>query len=629
MESLDLPTLTINVVKYFFEKAFEPLKELANYQIDKVNINEICKEAYNNLSNLDQVRTINEFDKAVSLYSFYVPPQVTSLDSNETSKKTFLVENLSDFSGTKKILISGIVGQGKSILMRNLAIQESFKGERLPIFVELKDLEDNESLEKFMRKSISSILQSENEKITNYLLEEGKVILFFDGFDEVKTENMGKIVKDFEKIERKFKKLNFVVSSRPEDTIDKSTVFSKFLINKLDLDGQIKIIEKLTDEKLIKENLIKNLKESNKDIKGVLVTPLMVNFYFYLYKTEQITGTHIALFYNKLFDLTLRKHDGTKLTYKRSYITGLTPEKIEEAFECICFLSCKQKTFFFAEYDFLDIVKKTIKFQNLKCSPNDLIKDFTTGICFIVREGQSYAFLHTSIPEFFAAKFLLRNINVNGVLKEVFENYDNYINVIKYMQEVNEKEFYISFLKPILEESIEFFKSKEILNKIYISLKLYDKKKSYGNYIYIITICDSSVHRYIASDFKDFIKPFMKDEINKKFIRGKKIKYEFFWKKSSKSSSEKESEVIQSENYFLHERIDSDGVELSIPSTSSTNRKALDLRIEKDEFRAIGEKYSQRAKNIENGVTLYIMRLVAWKEKIKGYETSSIEDLFS
>lgn len=271
--------------------------------------------------------------------------------------------------------------------MRNLAIQESFKGDKFPIFVELKDLEDDESLEKCMRRNISFILRSESEKIITYLLTEGKVIFFFDGFDEVKTENMGKIVKDFEKIERKFKKLNFVVSSRPEDTIDKSTIFSKFLINKLDFCGQVKIIEKLTTENLIKENLIRNLKEANKDVQGVLVTPLMVNFYFYLYKTEQITGTNITLFYNKLFDLTLRKHDGTKLAYKRSYITGLTPEKIEEAFECICFLSCRQKTFFFAEYDFLELVKKTIKFQNLKCSPSDLIKDFTTGISFIVREG--------------------------------------------------------------------------------------------------------------------------------------------------------------------------------------------------------------------------------------------------
>ncbi|MEI2491717.1 hypothetical protein VVF85_19270, partial [Acinetobacter baumannii] len=133
----------------------------------------------------------------------------------------------------------------------------------------------------------------------------------------------------------------------------------------------IKIIEKLTDENLIKVNLINNLKKSNEDIHGVLVTPLMVNFYFYLYKTEQITGNNITLFYNQLFDLTLRKHDGTKLIYSRDYVTGLQPEELQAVFECICFLSCKQKTFFFSEYNFREIVEKAIKFKRMKCSIND------------------------------------------------------------------------------------------------------------------------------------------------------------------------------------------------------------------------------------------------------------------
>ena len=167
------------------------------------------------------------------------------------------------------------------------------------------------------------------------------------------------------------------------------------------------------------------------------------------------------------------------------------------------------------------------------------------------------------------------------------------------------------------------------MQQSHISLKYYHKKKGSDNHIYIIIVCDSSVHRYIASDFKAFIKPFIKDEINKKFLRRKRIHYEFFWKKTSKSSNEKESEVIQSENYFLHERIDSDGVELSVPNVVSTKRKDLNSRIQQEDFKSINEKYSQRAKNIENGVNLYIMRLIEWKEKIKTYETSSIDDLFS
>lgn len=631
MDQLDIETISLGAITYFFEKAFEPLKNSASYQLDKITFNKMCSEAHNHLFNLDQVRTINEFDKSVSLFSFYVPPKVTSLDLDATSdNKTFIVESIDDFSSNKKILISGIVGQGKSILMRKLAIQEAYKCKKFPIFLELKDMDDNENLEKFMKRNIKSIIKIENEKAIISLLKDGKIVFFFDGFDEIKTNHMmKKVVKEFESIERKFPNLKFIVSSRPEDTIDKSTIFSKFLIKKLDLENQIKVIEKLTEEPLIKINLINNLKEADKDIQGVLVTPLMVNFYFYLYKTEQITGNNITLFYNKLFDLTLRKHDGTKLLYNRTYVTGLTPEGIESAFECTCFLSCKQGTFFFAEYTFLEIVEKTIKFQKLKCSAHDLIKDFTTGICFIGREGQSYAFLHTSIPEFFAAKFILNNMhNTKGLLKEIIDNYINYIDVVDYIEKINKKEFYLNFLQPVLNESINFFASKEILDNIYISTKYYDKKRKDNNVISVIAICDSSVHRYIASDFKKFIKPFVIEHISKKYTRRKKTTYNVYWRKSSSSSNEKEIDVIQSENYFLHERIDNDGIEIQNPSTVSTTIKDLYQKIKEEDFNAISKLYSQKAETIENGVSKYIIRLKEWERRIESYKSRSIDDLF-
>ncbi|HDX5932842.1 NACHT domain-containing protein [Acinetobacter baumannii] len=613
----------LEAVISIFEKIFDPVKNFAVLQLDKASFQALCLEAYNSLASLAQVRTINEFDRSVSLYNFYVAPQVTSLDSMNGTNKVFTVEKLEDFATPKKVLISGIVGQGKSILMKNLAIRESFKKEKFPIFSELRELEENESLENFMYRTMSSILGLENQKLHTYLLKEGKVTFFFDGFDEVKTSNMGRIVKEFEKLEKKFPYLDFIVSSRPEETIDKSTIFSKFLINKLNLEGQIKIIEKLTDENLIKVNLINNLKKSNEDIHGVLVTPLMVNFYFYLYKTEQITGNNITLFYNQLFDLTLRKHDGTKLIYSRDYVTGLQPEELQAVFECICFLSCKQKTFFFSEYNFREIVEKAIKFKRMKCSINDLIRDLTTGICFICREGQSYAFLHTSIPEFFGAKFVLNNIHLEGLIDKIIDNYQDYINLISYMKTINEKEFYLNFLKPIFQDSAEFFKTKRILDNIYISSKLYDKNKKNGNVINVLTVFDSNVHPYFVFDFREFIKPFLKKHIDKKYIRRKKTNYQFFWTPRAESSNNKD-EIIQSENYFLHERIDNSSNSISKSST----RKALQLRIQQDEFKAITETYSQRAETIESALNQYILRLKDWKNKIEKYENVNIEELF-
>lgn len=612
------PTALAEPAINIFEKIFNPLKKFAEYQLDKINFHAISSEAHNKLIGLAQVRTINEFDKSVSLYDFYVPPQVTDLESNNI----FLVDDLDDFSSPKKVLISGIVGQGKSILMRSLAIKEAYKGERFPIFMELRELGDDESLENFIHKNINNNIGINNHKLESYLLKEGKVILFLDGFDEIKTSEMGRVVKEFEKLTKKFEKLNFIVSSRPEENIEKSTIFNKFLINRLDLDGQINIINKLTNDDFVKENLISNLREANKDIQGVLVTPLMVNFYFYLYRTEQIKGTDITLFYEKLFDLTLRKHDGTKLVYRRDYVTKLTPVELQSVFECICFLSCRQKTFFFNEYKFIDLIAAAIRFQKLDCSENDLIRDLTTGICFICREGQTYAFLHTSIPEFFGAKFVLKNVGLTGFMKEIIDNYQDYINLVTYMKTIDEKLFLLNFLKPILDENIDYFKSKRVLNDIYISSKLYDKNKGSGNVVKIFTLFDRSIHPYIAFDFKEFIKPSMKEDINKKFKRGKKTSYQFFWRPRRKSS-ENTDEIEQSENYFLHERLD------NIPKeTTATTRTETVAKMKNEGFKAITENYSQRCENIEKALNLYILRLEEWNNKIKKFQEISIDDLF-
>lgn len=607
------PALTL------FEKIFNPLKQYKDYQLDKVNFHNLSNQAHEKLVDLAQVRTINEFDRSVSLYDFYVPPQVTGIES----KNTFTVRSLNDFFTPKKILISGIVGQGKSILMKNLAIQESYKCEKFPIFIELRDLDENENLEKFVGRSICDLLGLESSKLHSYLLKEGKVILFFDGFDEVKTNEMGRVVKEFERFEKKFPNLKFIVSSRPEDTIEKSTIFSKFIINKLDLDGQINIIEKLTDQVFLKKNLIDNLKKSNKDIQGVLVTPLMVNFYYYLYKTEQIKGTDVTLFYNQLFDLTLRKHDGTKLIYERTYVTGLNPKELQSVFECICFISCTQKTFFFTEYKFREIVTKAINFENLSCNKDDLIRDLTTGISFICREGESFAYLHTSIAEFFGAKFIINNINSLNLINRIVDNYEDYINLVEYMKEINNKFFLLYFLKPVIEKSKDFFKNKLILDNIYISSKFYDKKGSKDNVLYVLIVFSSEVHSYIVFDFKNYIKPFIREHLIKKYNKKFRIKYQYFWKPTEQASNSND-EVIQSENYFLHERIDNENKS----NTESTNRKALKSRIEMDEFKSINLNYANRAPIIEKAINSYLIKLDSLETKIKMNENTDIEDLF-
>lgn len=627
MSDLSIPGLE-KIVDVLFEKVFSNIKDIAGYHIDKISYTNMCKQAYNNLHNLDQVKTINDFDDSVSLYDFYVSPQLTAINSNNRS---LIVESLQDFSCSKKILISGIVGQGKSILMKHLAIQESFKGEKFPIFTELRELGESETLESFMRRNIKSWLKIENDRVISYLINEGKIIFFFDGFDEVKINNMEKIVKDFEKVSKKYSKLDFVVSSRPEKTIDKSTIFNKFLINKLDLNGQLKIIKKLVKDNLIQTNLIKTLESSSKDIQGVLVTPLMVNFYYYLYKTEQIASNNIKLFYDKLFDLTLRKHDGTKLLYSRDYFSKLSTEQLEQAFECICYLSCYHQTFFLTEYKLREIIEKTISFYKLDCSIDDLVRDFTTGTCFICREGESYAFLHTSIAEFFGAKFIAKNSQIVGIYDDLRNNYKKYEDVVNYLKIIDEKSFYINFLNEIVENSYDFFKSKEILNQIYFSSKNYNKnysqndaEKQVDNRLSALIIFKKNVHPYIAFNFMNYIEPFIRKNLNEKFIYSTGLELEIIYAGTA-SNKDKDDEVEKnlSENYYLYEKID-DTSEHGIKT-----KKELEEMMETNEYVSIKSKYTNNLESVVLHTNLYTTKLDKIKKKINELkEIKSLNELF-
>lgn len=621
------------IVDVLFEKIINNIKGIASSQLDKLTYSNMCKEAYNRINNLDQVKTINDFGESISLYDFYVAPTVTAISDKDTS---FSVNNLDDFACHKKILISGIVGQGKSILMRHLAIQEAYKGEKFPIFAELRELEKDESLESFMRNKVKSWLGTNNDKIASYLIKEGKVIFFFDGFDEVKVINMEKTVKSFEKIQMKYPHLKFVVSSRPEEFIDKSTIFSKFVINKLDLDGQLKIIENLVSDTTIKTNLTTTLKKSSKDIHNVLVTPLMVNFYYYLYKTEQIISDNIKIFYIKLFDLIQRKHDGTKLLYDREYFTNLTDEQLESVFECLCYLSCRAESFFLKEYMFRDIIQKTIEFNNLKCSVDNLIHDLTTGICLIGKEGESYAFLHTSIAEFFGAQFILKNQDISGIYNELIKNYKKYTNLINYLKIINEKIFHTKFLKPVIEQSLDFFVSKDILKNIYISSKNYNKKYNEkdsaakkDNRISCLIIFDKKVHPYVAFNYMYYIEPIIRDYTNNKYIYSTGLETEIIYNTNFNSDSDNDIEgninnnKNESDNYYLYERLDDNS------TNGKTSKSEVEKMIKSESFYSIESKFSNHTKNIITKTNLYTNNLLDKIKEIEKLEKSkNIKDLF-
>lgn len=448
------------------DKLLKSVVDISAFFTDVYKLNSAKNNYLNKIAELQYVRTINEIEDSVSLYDFYVPPQLLS----SKDKNVFKVNTLEDIKTHRKILISGIVGQGKSILMRNLAISEVLEHKKIPLFFELRNLNKGQNLDSVIKKLFLDWLEVKSNKIIDFILCSGSVTIFFDGFDEIHIDDMPKIVKGLEELHKKYPKLNFIVSSRPEIIIENCTIFQNFKIQKLDFNAQVNIINALIFQNKVRKVLVDGIRETNISIRESLVTPLMVNLYVFIYKHEKIIPEHPSDFYDRLFDLVLRKHDNTKIDFKRERATKLDNNNLKKVVQLISYMCCKQNVFAFDEGVFRRLVGRAVEINGLSCSVDDLIYDLTSVLCFIVREGYLFAFIHKSIPEYFAAEFIRDKGDFDDKLyNEIYNNYSEYENVCNFLKIIDEYNFNKLFLVKVFDESIKTIESKIFLDRTYFS----------------------------------------------------------------------------------------------------------------------------------------------------------------
>jgi hypothetical protein len=497
----DLPILSEGLI----DKLLNGVKDVSTFFNDFYKYTSAKNSYLEKIGQLQYVKTLNDFEETVSLYDFYVPPFLI----NSKEKKDFQVKGLSDIKTHRKILISGIVGQGKSILMRHLAINEVLENSSIPLFYELRCLSKGQNVDNIIKHIFSDWLQVKNNLVIDYILKSGKVTLFLDGFDEIHIDDMSKIVIGLEGLIKKYPKLNIIVSSRPENVIEASTIFQNFQIKKLDFNVQKEIIRALIKNTKMQNAVILGVTNSKAEIRDVLITPLMVNLFVFIYKNEQIVPEHVKDFYDRLFDLVLRKHDNTKIDFKRERATQLDTLDLKKILQLVSYMCCKQQVFAFSENILRRLVDKAININGLKCTVDALIFDLTSVLCFIVKEGYLYAFIHKSIPEYFAAEFIRDHGNFEILYEELFFNYSKYENVCVFLNVIDEYNFNKLFLHKVFDKDLETFKSRDFINRAYFKI---DDEKAYFWLVF-----DINIHDYFYNDVFAKLNKVLKEDIKKNF----------------------------------------------------------------------------------------------------------------
>ena len=416
----DLASKFMNAI---FDEYLSPLiSKIANklkitYNEAKIDL-EIPFEDYltKSYEKYSKIKTIIYGIEPKKLYDFF---EIPFLKKGSNIIKPTTTKILTDLS--KFLIIEGSGGIGKSTLMKHLFLSELKLKDYIPIFIELKDFneEGHLDLEKLLLKKLNQFHNTFQEEYLDYALQSGCFLFLLDGYDELYSENQKEFFKKLNDFCDKYPENHYILSSRPYSESE-FIEFQRFTVLKavsFTKEQAISLITKIEypDEEL-KDKFIRDLESGLYDRhKSFASNPLLLNIMLSTYNDYAEIPQKLHLFYYQAFDTMLSKHDATK-SYRRKMLSDLSSDTFKECFAIFCFLTYqKAKTeFTFPEID--EIFKKFPPRIKNVLNIGDFIDDLGNALCVLYREGNRYKFTHRSFQEYFVAYFL--NIQTDSKMRD-------------------------------------------------------------------------------------------------------------------------------------------------------------------------------------------------------------------
>lgn len=407
---------------------------------------------------IGKVKTLWSQDKELLISEFYYQPKIR-IDTQviKASKISDLPEGA--------LIIEGIAGQGKSILLRSLAFTElkSNEGVLIPIFLELRTLTSKMGLRDAILKLLYSYDIDADDQSVEYIFRCGKFALILDGFDEVESQLINDLLSDVESIVARYPKLRFIITSRPYDEIQKSTFFRKITIEPLRVGDYVEFLKAggFTSESAI--SIRDAIQRSSGEISGLIKTPLMLTLVGQLYQSEFEIPDNTPEFFERLFRHTFVTHDKLKAGIKRKRYTTLGDRKLQELLEAFCFICmCEGIVATINTQIFASIFNQALEYvDDCNCDADSFLQDITKGACLMLLDGEdNIHFLHKSLLDYFSAAFIKKADAdfSDEFYKNVADDSEPWFQALSFLQYIDSSNFYKKFLLPEIEAilSIDF-----------------------------------------------------------------------------------------------------------------------------------------------------------------------------
>ena len=351
-----------------------------------------------------KVKTLLYKNEGKFIYDFYEHVYLSSSDLEKL--ETDNTEQI--FNKSSNIILTGTGGIGKSMLVKHIFINQIQQATSIPIFVELKSLNDFEFLDNrlvdFIYQEIRNHHLDLEKQYFEVTLNAGRYTIIFDGLDEVNPSKRSWLDREIKEFVTLYNENRYVLSSRPSEEFIGWNQFIEYEISKMDKVQALALINKLNYDEKVKKRFYKELKGHLYDThKSFASIPLLLTIMLMTYEAGASIPNNLTDFYNQAFYTLYQRHDASKSGYKRELKAKLTPEEFRNILAYIGL-----KTFFEGKVDFDrttldDIITKYCLKNNLELKTNDIVYDATHSACMMLQEGVSLKFSHRSFQEYFAA----------------------------------------------------------------------------------------------------------------------------------------------------------------------------------------------------------------------------------
>jgi predicted NACHT family NTPase len=139
-------------------------------------------------------------------------------------------------------------------------------------------------------------------------------------------------INEIEFLVERYPELKIVVTSRPDNEIQKSRLFTVIKISKLDRSDFDDFLRKLSIPLSRRIEIIEAIDKSPRQVIDLINTPLMLTLLVMVYESEKEIPSELPEFFEKLFHTVFTKHDKLKAGFNRHHHCGLSERKLQELF---------------------------------------------------------------------------------------------------------------------------------------------------------------------------------------------------------------------------------------------------------------------------------------------------------